>query len=176
MIQKTVGIYAGKEFKGEGKKKDGTPYKRYRLSFKPNFDSSTMFGMILFMPMKNSQYNIDTVQEGVRYTIDYDTHPYISNSGIPAQSKTIVSLSDVKPSDNMVQAPLNATPIPELNLNNFESFLSEYLDVMRKNNMNPNAVHMLGSYIATHEKDRVKFLIEKCKAACLAPIISGGVK
>jgi len=52
-----------------------------------------------------------------------------------------------------------------LNLEGFDAFKAKYLEAVKKNGSKANAVHMLGSYIATYEKKRVAKLIELCTKA-----------
>ena len=61
--------------------------------------------------------------------------------------------------------PIQNTPATALkpDLSKFDEFKAKYLAMVKNANMQPNAVHMVGSFIATNEKERVKELIEKCR-------------
>lgn len=180
-METIIGFYIGREFKGEGKRKDGSVYQRYSLSFKPTIDTLKVFRMILFVPLRNSQYQLDTLQEGKQYSISFNIHQYISQTGIPAQSRTVVSIQDVGkdmpkplaiyravniPNSNIQGSQLSVS-LDNINLDNFDEFVKLYMEILKKTNMKPNVTHMLGSYMAFYEPQRVKMLIERCKLACL---------
>lgn len=67
-----------------------------------------------------------------------------------------------------VTEPVKDKPVTQsnaLNLQDFEEFKGKYITMMNAAQLKPNAVHMLGSYIATKEKDRVAELMQLCKDA-----------
>lgn len=52
-----------------------------------------------------------------------------------------------------------------LDLSMFADFKKNYLEKMKENDVEPNAIHMLGSYIGSTEKERVAELIKLCQEA-----------
>ena len=62
-------------------------------------------------------------------------------------------------------AQSSAQGVAKMDLSKFDEFKARYLDMVKSVGMQPNPVHMVGSFIATNEKERVAELIEKCKEA-----------
>lgn len=53
----------------------------------------------------------------------------------------------------------------DIDLTEFDKFKESYFALIKKANMQPNPVHMLGSFINKIEPDRVKALVQKCEEA-----------
>ena len=167
-IEETLGYFVGKELFREGSK-NSKAWKMYKLKFKNRMDSEKAFTMTVFNDaMAKGSKKLEELKGGHQYKIIYDEKDAVNNEGIPFISKTAFGfynvISDVP--KGKVSSPQNA-PATALkpDLSKFDEFKVKYLAMVKTANMQPNAVHMVGSFIATNEKDRVKELIEKCKEA-----------
>lgn len=174
----TEGYFVGKELFKEGEK-NGKSWKMYKLKFKPRMDSEKGFTFTVFNEaMAQGSKKLEELKEGHQYKIIYDERDVVNNEGIPFTAKTAFGFytaqSNGKPIDKAksivnptAQIPVQNTPATALqpDLSKFDEFRIKYLAMLKSANMQPNAVHMLGSFIATYEKERVAKLIEKCKEA-----------
>ena len=164
----TEGYFVGKELFREGSK-NGKAWKMYKLKFKPRMDSEKAFTMTVFNDAKaKGSKKLEELKEGQQYKIIYDEKDVVNNEGIPFISKTAFGFYNVALDvpKGKVFSPQN-TPATALNpdLSKFDEFKVKYLAMVKNANMQPNPVHMVGSFIATNEKERIAELIEKCKEA-----------
>lgn len=188
-MDETKGIFIGRELAGEGQRKNGASYKRYKAKFKPSLDSTKSFSITIFAPLNlTNSLQIDQLQEGIMYKILYNESQFQLPDGTMGKSKTAAGL--FIPSDSVVNqggyvpanqlkqglqaqiGTISQTPIQtQVKLNNpdlskFEAFKQAYFKKMAEvQGMQPNPTHMLGCFIATYEKERVAELLTKCQEA-----------
>ena len=165
-LENTEGIYTGNELLGAGKTDDNREWSRYKAYFKPKMDSDKKFSMTVFSPLKaKNTKQLNELVPGTRYKISYSTQNYTNKQGIPVTGKTAVGIYDAK------QEQQQATTKPQQNalqpdLRGFDTFKVKYLNQLKQvPDLKPTAVHMLGSFIATTEKERVAALIALCQKA-----------
>ncbi len=170
-LETTEGIFIGTEFKGEGKTKKGKDWKRYKAKFKPHMESDKEFSFTVFTPLtaKNTK-QMEDMKDGEKYKILYSSEERTFSQGGQAPttytSKTIVGIyspSEENSNSNQQQTQAPAQNSFKPDLSNFGDFASKYLNLIKASKMEPNAVHMLGSYIATYERDRTAELLNKCQ-------------
>ena len=168
MVEETLGIYVGNEWKGEGVKKDGvTKWSRYALKFKPNIQSDKTFTIGAFDPLPFKQsLQINDLKAGTQYKILYNEKDYTNNEGKPAKSKTAAGIyipseeDKNKPAQQPTTAPSQTANKPDLS--NFDTFKTKYMELVTNAGIKPNPIHMLGSFISSNEGERVKELKAKC--------------
>ena len=170
----TSGFYLGRELFREGSK-NGKAWKMYKLKFKPKADSQKSFSMTVFNEAKAKGTKlINELQEGQQYKIIYSEKDAVNNQGMGFVSKTAFGFYHIKEGEevsNQQTAPIAkpqaqaAISSSKLDLSKFDVFKQKYIESVQKAGMQPNPVHMLGSFIAHTERERVAELIEKCKEA-----------
>ena len=136
----------------------------YGLKFKVNPDDQ-------FSKSFTCQDNIkgfDSLKELEYFKIGYVIDEYVSKAGNQVTSHKVLWIGKTSSLQNASQPALKP------DLSKFEYFKGEYLTAIKSANMQPNAVHMLGSFIATTEKERVKELIEKCLVVLNQEILRRG--
>lgn len=157
-----VGLYVGKEARRKRVLKSGKDAGKeitiFGLNIKEREDS-------LFAKSFTAQSNtkgFDTIKELDWVRVGYMLDKYISKAGNNVTSHKVMWIGKTdSPNQQSNQKPTSIKP----DLSKFEEFKGKYLTMLKNANMQPNPVHMVGSFIATYEKDRVKELIEKCKEA-----------
>src|SRR3990167_3719384 len=168
----TEGYFVGKELFKEGSK-NGKAWKMYKLKFKPRMDSEKGFTMTVFNDAKaKGSKLLNELEEGKQYKIIYDEKEAINNDGIPFTSKTAFGFYSVRTeSKATAKETTEEVVITErpsfkgIDLSKFDTFKVRYLEALKKNNMQPNFVHMTGSFLISAEKERTEGLAEKCKEA-----------
>lgn len=162
-LQNTTGIFVGEEWQSSGNRADGQSYERYKLKFKPDINSDKTFSMTLFTPSKFPKtLQLGELKKGTRYKLLYNENEFTNKQGIPSTSRTIAGIFTPSTEDEQQQSRSTNSKI---NLDSFDSFKTKYMELVKKNGISPNTVHMIGSYIATYEKERITELLAKCKEA-----------
>jgi len=167
-LQNTEGFLIGKELAGTGKH-EGKEWKRYKVKFKPSMDSEKAFSFTAFTPLTaKSTKQLDDLEEGKQYRICY-TEQERDYEGKPYMSKTVIGFySPTNGISNKVghsNGKSGSAKIEKIDLGKFPAFKEEYMEAVKKNKMKSSAVHMLGSFIYSHEKERVEEVFKKCEEA-----------
>lgn len=181
----TTGFYVGKELVKEGNI-NGKDWKVYKIKFKPRMDAEKGFSFSCFAGLKaKGSKQLEDLKEGTEYKIVYSEADAVSKAGQPFTSKTAFAIysapttEDKKPTprapeqedspehdyQNGFEAGKASVTALKPNLDKFEAFRVKYLAKLKDAGITPNATHMVGSFIATTEKERVAELVEKCKEA-----------
>lgn len=79
-------------------------------------------------------------------------------------SKTIVVINEASDDDDSTAENSSQTKSVKPDLSQFETFFDKYKAVCKEKNLVPNAIHLLGSYIAATEYSRVSELLTKCES------------
>ena len=90
----------------------------------------------------------------------------MNNDGIQFTSKTAFGFYSVADKSKAIakETAIRVQDIwGKIDLSKFDSFKERYIEALKKNNIQPNFVHMVGSFLASTEKERTKELVEKCK-------------
>ena len=140
-----------------------------------------LWAIIIIKGNAKGSKKLEELKEGQQYKIIYDEKDAVNNEGIPFVSKTAFGFYNVasgeKTSQSKGDIPVNdgkgnQSPLPNAlvtalqpDLSKFEDFRVKYLTMLKSANMQPNPVHMLGSFISTYEPERVMEFREKCKEA-----------
>lgn len=90
-----TGTYTARTFQNQGKKKDGTDWQKFKLTFSKD-DKSTNFGA--FVPFNAKSVQFDAMKEGQQYKILYKESPYTLPDGKEVQLKEIVLIYEAKSS------------------------------------------------------------------------------
>ena len=150
------GIYCGKEFRREFKKKnekgEEISGKIYGIKIKDNMEQQFGKSFTIFSTTKG----FGTYEEGDRVKLGYVVNEFTNKNGQLSKSHVVLWIG--KATDQATQ-----TKLTNLSLQNFDTFKVIYMKAMGGKNF--DAVHMLGSYIATYETERVAELLQKCKEA-----------
>lgn len=158
---KLQGFYIGKEFVKKGEK-NGKPWVKYILLVKEKMESQYSKRIAAFGNCKG----LDDITEGDFISVGYVlSEPYYSEKAKKdIQSKTAlwVGKSDESKAE-VTQSTSQAVSKPDLST--FDTFKANYLKAVEKAQIKPSAVHMLGSWIASNEKERVKELSVKIQEA-----------
>ena len=160
----TGGFFVGKELAGEGEK-NGKAWKRYKAKFKPRVDSEKSFSFTAFTPLnaKNTK-QLEDLEEGKEYRICYKEEERTHGpTNSPYMSKTVIGFYSATGEKGKGFTKETATAKPELT--KFDSFKERYLAAMKKDGRTPEKIHMLGSFLASHEAERVKDLLAECETA-----------
>src|SRR3990167_11239889 len=159
----TEGFFVGKELFREGSK-NCRAWKMYKLKFKPRMDSEKGFTMTVFNDAKaKGSKLVAELEEGKQYKIIYDEKEAVNNDGIPFTSKTAFGFysvwteSKAAAKETKVVEMLNKE-LGKIDLSKFDNFKVKYLEALKKNNIQPNFVHMIGSFLISAEKERTKEL------------------
>ncbi len=187
----TTGVYTGNEFKGKGiiskGSRQGQEWQRYKAMFKTSMEAEKGFSFTCFntLTAKNTKQLTDLIV-GQSYKIVYSAEERINNNVNPPAtytSKTVVGF--YSPEDqsgiptqqiSQVQQPMTATnnpisnatgtiPQANLNLSNFETFKNMYFNAATAKGLQPELVHMIGSYLGTYELERIQPLKTLCEQA-----------
>lgn len=164
----TQGIYIGKGLGKSGQKKDGTPYRQWKLSFKPFENSPKSFNITLFQSPDQTgtwlpEYNM---QEGNWYTLEYIEKDYIGQHG-PAKSKTLSSVMAGQHAQKMTGQQYQSTPQQQQPLKkiakDWVQFAQEYDETFKENQAVKTPLHMLTLYILNRHKEEFADIIALCK-------------
>ncbi len=167
-LNNTEGHFLGKELSSQGEK-DGKKWKRYKAKFKPSMESEKSFSFTCFDPLraKNTK-QLSDLEEGKQYRICYSEKEMAHEpTNSTYMSKTVIGFYSPGNSNQPQSQACADSSGSKLNLDAFDDFKVKYLEAAKKNNLRPSPVHMLGSFIATMEKERVVELLAKCNAAVL---------
>lgn len=168
-LKTTEGFYIGKEFGSTGTTKAGKEYTRYKAKFRPRLDTDKAFSFTVFTPMTAKEtMQLEELKDGIKYKILFSEEEYINKQGIKVNGKTAVGFYEATDQTAPVQ---NQQGTAGIDLSKFEEFTKVYMQKVKENNVTPNAVHMVGSYIVTYDNVRVTELIKKCKAAIEQPTV-----
>lgn len=170
-FENTVGFFVGKELSKQGITKAGKEWVQYKLWFKNDMANEKKFGFTAFIPLTFSKtLQVEQLKEGTQYRILFTPQNFIGREGIPVTSKKALAVYEHQDAPNKpigAQTQANPSNIPsKVDLSQFEAFKGRYLALMKERKMELSAVHMLGSYIATYEKERVAELVQKCINSC----------
>ena len=174
LIQFT-GLYMGRVARRDRINKAGAKVITYGVNVKAK--ESDQFAKSF--TCTNNTKGINEIKELDWVRLGYIPDKYINKSGLNVTSHKIMwSGKTEKPIQQTGDSPENDfdkgkasssqnTPVTanKPDLSKFDEFKVKYLAMLKSANMQPNPVHMVGSFIATNEKERVKELIEKCKEA-----------
>ena len=157
-LKEFVGLYLGKEAIRKRTNKAGQEIMIYELKFKANESD--------ILPKSfTCQSNIkgfETLKELEWFKISYVLDEYISGAGNQVTSHKVLWIGKTGKPSSVQNAPASAL---KPDLSKFDEFRVKYLAMVKSANMQPNPVHMVGSFIATNEKERVRELVDKCKEA-----------
>ena len=165
-LQNTNGYFLGKELAGTGGEGDKA-WKRYKAKFKPRMESEKAFSFTCFGSLNSrNTKQLDELEEGTQYRICYvEEERKYGVDKIPYMSKTVIGF--YSPDEKRMNPTPNISKetTSKLDLHRFDAFKEKYLETMMDNNVDPNVVHMLGSFIASYERERVAPLLTECKKA-----------
>ena len=162
-LKEFVGLYVGKEARRKRVFKTGANAGKeviqYGLKVKEREDSQFPKSFTIDGTCKG----FDTIKELDWVRLGYVVDEYVNKAGNQVTSHKVLWIGKHNPESK----PIHNTPATanKPDLSKFDEFRVKYLTMLKSANMQPNAVHMVGSFIATNEKERVAELIEKCKEA-----------
>lgn len=161
-LPSTEGYFIGSELINTGTTKEGKEWKLYKAKFKPNMDTDKSFSFSVFPPLtaKNTK-QLKELEPGQEYRILYAEKEFTTKDGNAATGKTAIGFYTPNSNGNTAQNTQKSTLKPDLST--FEAFKVNYMETIKKADIKPNVVHMVGSFLATKEGDRIKELIQKCK-------------
>ena len=168
-LQEFVGIYVGKEARRKRVFKSGANAGKeviqYGLRIKEREDSQFPKSFTIDGTCKG----FDTIKELDWIKLGYVVDSYVNKQGQPTTSHKVLWIGKHNPASNggdMAKAVQKVTEaITKPDLSHFEAFKAKYLVALEKAGIKPNMVHMLGSWIASNEKERVSELLKKCEEA-----------
>ncbi len=166
---KLQGFYVGKEFIKKGNK-NGKDWSMFKLLVKEKMEDKFSKKITMFQGLKG----FEEITEGDFISVGYVlSEPYeiTTDKGEKKmiQSKTAlwVGKSDEN-AQNTTTEPQQPTTQPSQtankpDLSNFDVFKAKYMELVKNAQIKPSAIHMLGSWINSNEKDRVTELKAKCE-------------
>ena len=157
-LKEFIGLYLGNETRRKRTNKAGQEIMIYGLKFKEKETD-------MFSKSFTCQSNIkgfETLKGLEWFKIGYVIDKYVSKAGNHVTSHKVLWIGKTGNPSSIQNTSATAL---KPDLSKFDEFKVKYLAMVKSANMQPNAVHMVGSFIATNEKERVKDLIEKCKEA-----------
>ena len=158
-LENTEGYFLGKELAGEGEK-EGKKGRRYKAKFKPSMDSEKAFSFTCFDPLRaKGTKQLSDLEEGKEYRICFASEERTNDAGQTYTSKTAIGF--YSPGGNFKSGGTTA----KLDLSKFDNFKEKYMEAMKKEGKTLEKVHMLGSFIASFEKERTAELLKKCEEA-----------
>ena len=163
-FETTEGIFVGKELAGSGEK-NGKKWTRYKIKFKPRMDAETGFSFTVFTPLKAKKtFQLDELKEGEEYKVLFVAEERTNNQGQEYTSKTAIGVYEPgKNGDDTAQSSGGSSA--GIDLTGFDQFAEKYKVLLKEKKVEPNAVHMAGSFLASTEKERTAALIDRCKEA-----------
>jgi len=170
-FKKAVGIYIGRELSGSGKTKEGKPWKKYRLKFKPYEQSEKSFGFGFFQKCEVSTENnevkwlpLPEMVEEEWYTITY-AEKAGTWQGKPITYKTMIELEkgkqELTDTEKYQSTPVTLT-LAKREVLDWDTFAASYNAAMT-DDPKKHPMHMLGAYIANRHTDEFMELIKFCK-------------
>ena len=169
-LKEFIGLYLGKEARRKRIFKTGANAGKeviqYGIKVREREDSPFPKSFTIDGTCKG----FDTIKELDWVKLSYVVDSYVNKQGQPTTSHKVLWIGKHNPV-SIESKSIQNTPVTALkpDLSKFDEFKVVYLAMVKSVNMQPNAVHMVGSFIATNEKERVTELIEKCKEACPIP-------
>ena len=162
--------YLGKTLKSEGQKKDGTPWKSFKLHFQSSGQYPFTCGA--FDKISDKGVQVSQLVEGQYYTIVYKRTHFDSQYG-PKVGREAVLIKTATPEQSTENRPRQVSPVPSgpavpitgvgrLVAKDWVNFAAEY-DTATKDNPARNSLHMLGAYIANKYDNECNDLIVLCK-------------
>ena len=172
----THGVYAGRTLAGQGTKKDGDQWKKWKLTFQPNEKSDKTFNFSFF---QNGKVNGEDVTwtplpemtEGNWYTVNYTAKPG-NYQGKAITFKTMYKFREGKmtpeeEAQNKLQyEQQKATPVAVATTKvaqNWEAFQKGYNEAMNGDPLKSD-VHMLGLYVINNHAEEFASVIALIKS------------
>lgn len=194
-FERTNGIYAGKTLVGDGQKKDGSWYRKWKIMFKPSEVSDKQFTMTCFCNQLPPEYksaeppkqwtSVPAMEEGQWYIIDYKVEDG-TYQGTPIKYKTLWKVAPGKdeslsynrqPPQPQQSSPqqqtLQATPQVAIRqptmpaIGDWVAFASEYDAHIQGKEQFKTWTHMLGAWIVYNKAEEFAQIITNCKAHCV---------
>jgi len=169
-LERTEGFYFGNELLGYGTNKEGKAWTRFKAKFRPSMESGGQFSFTVFSPLKaKNTKQLEELKAGERYTVLFSSEDRVNEAGQEYTSKTAIGFyhpteGKDTPKEKVSQVAPTIPP-SRIDLSQFEVFKVDYLALCKNKGIAPTPVHMLGSFIATKEGERVAELVTKCKEA-----------
>lgn len=156
--------YLGKRVPSKGKsegvyskgKNEGKSWKRFILMF-DNGEYTKEMGVFDSIGVDSKSMQLSEMEEGTTYNIGWTP----GEQGKSSATAFFIGKESEQKEQDTAQKPSESHSKPDLS--NFDDFASKYLIKLKASKMAPNAVHMLGSYLATYERDRIAELLNKCQ-------------
>lgn len=158
------GIYCGKEYR-RSYQKDGKEIKIFGIKIKQTMEEQFAKSFTLFENTKGYKDEEGKVlfEEGDRIKLGYVVKEFTNKAGQESKSHTVLWIG--KASDQTPQTTLTTPGTVKLDLSHFDEFKTAYLNAIKKQEKPFDMIHMVGSYIATYEAERVMELLKKCQEA-----------
>lgn len=162
--------YLGKRVPSKGKsegvyskgKNEGKSWKRFILMF-DNGEYTKEMGVFDSIGVDSKSMQLSEMEEGTTYNIGWTP----GEQGKSSATAFFIGKESEQKEQDTAQKPSESHSKPDLS--NFSDFSSKYLNQVIASKMEPNAVHMIGSYVATKEKEKYAELITRCKEAVSSP-------
>ena len=179
-LENTEGYFVGKELASQSADGVSPAWKRWKVKFKPSVSSDKGFSFTAFEPLKaKNTKQVEEMKEGKQYKVLFSSEERVhEGTGQSYVSKTIIGIytPDMSSDANKgatggtsAQGSTMASQGQSLDLSHFEGFKQAYMAKLKKDNIQPNVVHMVGSYACSMEKYRTAPLVTKCREALAPP-------
>lgn len=193
-FERTNGIFVGKTLVGDGQKKDGSWYRKWKFQFKPSENTDKTFSMTFFAKSLPPEYKgaelpkqwtpTPEMTESQWYIIDYKVEDG-TYQGAPIKYKTLwkatpgkddsISYTKQPPQQQQVITNQQSSPTaPQVTVRqpampavgDWVTFAGEYDAHMQGKEQFKTWTHMLGAWIVYNKAEEFAQIITNCKAHC----------
>jgi len=159
------GIYVGKEARRKRVLKSGANAGKEIITYGLKIKAKESDQFAKSFTASSNCKGLDTIKELDWVKLGYVIDEYVNKDGLVVTSHKVLWIGKVNPNATTKETKAESKELGKIDLTKFDSFKVKYLEALKKNNIQPNFVHMVGSFLASTEKERTRELVEKCKEA-----------